>query len=143
MQSAVCTPPASSARRTLRFYPDRWEVSIFPNATALHSAYAALRQQSDAGRDFGKCNSVTWGGEGAWSHAPGMGMSMENAEGRFFCYFAGNVAVIVWTNEKVGQASHVDMLAFARVAGSNRPALFKWWRFWHHQVGTCPEEGCA
>ena len=137
VQSAVCTPPANPADRTLRFYPDRWEVSIFPNATALHSAYNALRRQSDTGTNFGNCNNVTWGGESSWEHGPG------KPGGRFFCYFEGNVAVIVWTHEKLGQASHIDMLGTAREGGSDHPSLFNWWRFWHHRIGKCPQEGCV
>ena len=137
VQSAVCTPPANAADRTLRFYPDRWEASIFPNATALNSAYSALRRQSDTGKDFGQCNGVTWGGEGTWAHGPG------KPGGRRFCYFEGNVAVIVWTHEKLGQASHIDMLGVAREGGSDHPSLFNWWRFWHHRIGKCPQEGCV
>jgi hypothetical protein len=141
VQSAVCTPPANQADRTLHFYPDRWEISIFPNTAALHSAYAALRQQSDTGKDFGQCNGVAWGGESPWSHVSGA--SAGKFAGRRFCYFDGNVAVIVWTHEKLGQASHIDMLGVAREGGSDHPALFNWWRFWHHRIGKCPQEGCV
>jgi hypothetical protein len=141
VQSAECTPPANPADRTLRFYPDRWDVSIFPNTTALHSAYAALRQQSDTGKDFGKCNNVAWSGESPWSHVSGA--SAGKFAGRRFCYLDGNVAVIVWTHEKLGQESHIDMLATAREGGSDHPSLFNWWRFWHHQIGKCQQEGCV
>jgi serine/threonine protein kinase len=141
VQSAVCTPPANPADRTLRFYPDRWEISIFPNTAALHSAYDTLRRESDTGQNFGQCNGVAWGGESPWSHVSGK--SAGKFAGRRFCYFDGNVAVIVWTHEKLGQASHIDMLATAREGGSDHPALFNWWRFWHHRIGKCPQEGCV
>jgi hypothetical protein len=143
VQSASCTPPTNAADRKLPFYPDRWDVSIFPDQAALDSAYSALRRQTDTGQNFGACNNVTWGGESPWIHGPG------KPGGRLFCYFEGNVAVIVWTHNKIGgsppaaQADHIDMLATAREGGSDHPALFNWWRFWHHKIGKCQEEGCV
>jgi serine/threonine protein kinase len=137
VQSATCSPPTNAADRKLPFYPDRWDVSIFPNQTALDSAYNALRQQSDTGQNFGACNNVSWGGESPWNHGPG------KPGGRRFCYFEGNVAVIAWTHDKIGQASHIDLLGTAREGGSDHPALFNWWRFWHHKIGKCPDEGCV
>jgi serine/threonine protein kinase len=137
VQSTVCTPPAKAADRKLPFYPDRWEVSIFPNGAKLAAAYDALRRQNDIGEDFGACNGVAWGGEGPWEHGPG------KPGGRRFCYFEGNVAVIVWSHRKLGQASHIDMLGVARESGSDHPSLFSWWRFWHHRIGKCPQEGCT
>ena len=43
--------------------------------------------------------------------------------------------MIVWTHEKLGQPDHKDVLLVARVAGSDHPGLFNWWRFWHHRIG--------
>jgi hypothetical protein len=137
VQSTLCTPPATAAARVLPFYPDRWEVSIFPNAQSLAAAYASLRQQNDIGENFGRCNGVTWAGEGPWLHGAG------KPGGRQFCYFEGNVAVIVWSHEKLGQASHIDLLGIAREGGSDHPSLFNWWRFWHHRIGKCQQEGCT
>jgi predicted Ser/Thr protein kinase len=142
VQSAVCTPPANASDRKMSFYPDRWEASIFPNAAALHRAYAALRAQNDVGQNFGTCNGVAWGGEGVWLHNPVAGARAKLA-GRRFCYFEGNVAVIVWTHEKFGQATHIDLLGVAREGGSDHPTLFGWWRFWHHRIGKCQTEGCT
>src|SRR5262249_27960737 len=135
-ETAVCPPPAR--RDPGVFYPDRWVVSTYASAPALHKAYNALRTQNDIGQDFGACNGVSWGGEGPWLHNP-VG-AVAKPGGRRFCYFDGNVAVVVWTHEKLGQASHIDMLGVAREGGSDHPALFNWWRFWHHRVGKCPQE---
>jgi hypothetical protein len=140
VQTAVCLPPPP-AKRTLPFYPDRWEASIYPNEASLDKAYNALRAENDIGQDFGSCNNIAWGGEGRWLHNPVGGVA--KAGGRRFCYFDGNVAVIVWTHQKLGQASHLDVLGIAREGGSDHPRLFSWWRFWHHRIGKCPQEGCT
>jgi hypothetical protein len=42
---------------------------------------------------------------------------------------------MVWTHRKLGQATHADILAIAREAGSDHPGLYGWWRFWHHRIG--------
>ena len=77
----------------------------------------------------GKCNAFSWGGERAWLHGP------DKPGGRVFCYFDGNDAVIVWTHERLGQPTHRDILAVAREGGSDHPALTRWWRPWHHEIG--------
>jgi hypothetical protein len=142
VQSVVCRPPAQTAPGRLPFYPDEWEASIFPDEATLDKAYDALRGRNDIGQNYGACNGVVWGGEGPWLHNPVAGTRAKPG-GRRFCYFDGNVAVIVWTHDKLGQATHIDMLAVAREGGSDHPALFGWWRFWHHRIGKCPEEGCT
>jgi len=91
------------------------------------------------GTDFGRCDHTSWGGEGLWVHPsvppkPG---------GRRFCYFDGNVAVMVWAHERLGQASHVDFLGIAREGGSDHARLYSWWNFWIHLMGKCLDEGCT
>lgn len=125
VQSALCMP---SPNATV-FYPDRWELSSFPNVATLHSAYAALRTQNGIGQNFGRCDGAGWHGEGPWSHTLGM----IGAGGRRFCTFEGNVAVIVWTNEALGHPDRPNTLVIARA--SDDTALFSWWRFWHHRFG--------
>jgi hypothetical protein len=137
VESASCKPPADAAARTLPFYPDSWTVSIYPNAAQMNAAYNDLRSEHDIGRDFGRCNAVTWGGEAEWLHGP------QKPGGRAFCYFEGNVAVIVWTHGKLGQASHIDTLGVARAGGSDHAGLFNWYRFWHHRIGKCPQTDCV
>src|SRR5262249_59206814 len=132
-KTAVCAPRAGAGGA---FYPDKWQISLFRNQASLLNAYNALRRENDIGRDFGRCDGITWGGEGRWLHGPG------KPGGRNFCYFDGNVAVIVWTHEKLGQDSHVDMLGIARANGSDHSNLFNWYRFWHHRVGKCLEPDC-
>ena len=55
--------------------------------------------------------------------------------GRFFCYFDGNDAVIVWTHERRGQATHRDILVTAREGGSDHAGLTRWWGPLHHVIG--------
>ena len=136
-ESATCSPPVDPGQRTLAFYPDSWTIAIYPTSAELKAAYNALRREHDVGSDYGRCNAVTWGGEGAWLHGP------DKPGGRQFCYFDGNVAVMVWTHEKLGQASHVDTLGVARAAGSDHTGLFGWFRFWHHRIGKCPTTDCV
>jgi serine/threonine protein kinase len=138
VQSAVCTPPVNAADRKLPFYPARWEISIFSSATALKAAYDSLRSQNGIGTNFGSCNNTDWQGEGPWRHTTGT----KGPGGHRFCTFEGNIALIVWTHEKLGQPNHIDMLAAAR--SDDHTALFNWWRFWHHQaLGKCATEGCV
>jgi class 3 adenylate cyclase len=125
METAVCVPPAGGSG----FSPDRWDVSIYPNGRALRQAYGAERRSHDLTADQGKCNRLTWGGEGAWSHGPG------KPGGRRLCYFDRNDAVIVWSHERLGQASHRDVLAVAREGGSDHARLTSWWGYAHHLIG--------
>jgi class 3 adenylate cyclase len=121
-ETAVCLPKSG--------VPDRWEVSTYPNAVALAEAYnSELRKRPDVKRNSGKCNAFFWGGELAWEHGPG------KPGGRVFCYFDGDDAVIVWTHERLSQATHHDMLAIAREGGSDHARLTRWWRPWHHLIG--------
>jgi hypothetical protein len=137
VESVVCTPPSSSATPRLPLYPSRWEATTFRSAAAMTTAYDALRRRHDIGGDFGRCDGASWGGEGVWTHGPG------KPGGRRFCYFEGNVAVVVWTHGKLGQASHIDMIGVAREGGSDHATLFSWWRFWHHRIGKCQQQGCT
>jgi hypothetical protein len=43
--------------------------------------------------------------------------------------------VIVWTHERLGQATHKDVLVVAREGGIDHAGLTHWWRPWHHQIG--------
>jgi class 3 adenylate cyclase len=122
VQTAVCLPASGM--------PDRWEISMYPNASTLSAAYASeLRRREDVQYDTGKCNAFSWGGEHAWLHGP------DKPGGRVFCYFDGNDAVIVWTHERLGQPSHKDILVVARESGSDHAGLTRWWRPWHHLIG--------
>lgn len=121
-QTAVCLPAGGM--------PDRWEISEYPDAASLASAYAAqLRARPDIPRNKGTCNAFSWGGERGWLHGPG------KPGGRVFCYFDGNDAVVVWTHERLGQPNHKDVLAVARESGSDHAGLTRWWRPWHHEIG--------
>jgi serine/threonine protein kinase len=136
-ESASCRPPADPAKRTLPFYPSAWTIAVYPTSAQLNAAYNSLKREHDIGKSFGRCNSVAWGGEGAWLHGP------QKPGGRQFCYFEGNVAVIVWSHEKLGQGSHIDTLGVARANGSDHAGLFNWYRFWHHRIGKCPQTDCT
>jgi serine/threonine protein kinase len=131
--TATCQPPPAGTR----FFPNSWEISLFPSAPSLYKAYDALRRAHHIRRDFGQCTGIAWVGEGSWAHGPG------KPGGRRFCYFDGDFAVIVWTHEKLGQESHVDTLGIARASGSDHSNLYSWYRFWHHRIGKCPAPDCA
>ena len=122
IQTAVCLPAGG--------VPDRWEISMYPNASTLAAAYASqLGPRQDIPRNQGKCNAFSWGGEHAWLHGP------DKPGGRVLCYFDGNDAVIVWTHERLGQPTHRDILVVAREGGSDHAGLTRWWRPWHHKIG--------
>lgn len=123
--TAVCLPPKTGGG----FYPDRWQVSIYPSGAAVRKAYHEERRRQRVTSNQGKCNSFSWGGEGAWTHGPG------KPGGRRFCYFDGNDAVIVWTHERLGQSNHRDILAIAREGGSDHVRLIGWWAYAHHLIG--------
>ena len=120
--TAVCLP--ASGR------PDRWQISSYPNAAALERAYRTeLRRHPDVHADGGACTATFWGGEGRWFHGP------NKPGGRYFCYFEGDDAVIVWTHSRLDQASHRGILASAREGGSDHAGLSDWWTPWHHRIG--------
>jgi class 3 adenylate cyclase len=126
VETAVCIQPAGGRAS---FTPDRWEVSIYPSGPALRAAYEGERSRRDLAPGQGRCNRLTWGGEGAWSHGPG------KPGGRRLCYFDGNDAVILWTHERLGQPTHRDVLAIAREGGSDHANLTSWWGYAHHLIG--------
>ena len=126
VETAVCVqPPGGQAG----FSPDRWEISIYPSGRAVRQAYAAERRRHNLGLGRGRCNRLTWGGEGPWSHGPG------KPGGRRLCYFDQNDAVIVWTHERLGQPTHRDILGVAREGGSDHANLTSWWGYAHHLIG--------
>jgi Protein kinase domain len=131
-ESATCKPPANLTAG--QYYPDGLELFVFDDAAALAAAYDQQRQKLNLGRDFGRCSGRRWTGEGLWVHGTGA------TAGRRLCAFeGGNVSVIVWTHEKLGQPSHKDFLGIARQGNRDHAALFNWWDFWHHKdVGKLP-----
>jgi hypothetical protein len=126
IETAVCVEAVDGRPG---FSPDRWEVSVYPSGAALRSAYAAERRRQDLPLDQGRCNRLTWGGEGSWNHGPG------KPGGRRLCYFDGNDAVIVWTHERLRQPTHRDVLAVAREGAGDHARLTSWWGYAHHLVG--------
>jgi hypothetical protein len=128
VESAVCASPAGETRRF-----DELEISVFPDGASAAAAYETLKTQAGVQADSGRCGATRWTGEGPWNHG-----TPDNPGGRRFCYFDGNEAVIVWTHDKLGQDTHVDTLGIARAAGSAHSDLFRWWDFWHHEIGKVP-----
>jgi serine/threonine protein kinase len=131
IETAVCLQPKGATT----FNPDRVELSTFASGTAVERAYNAERRRHHVARNFGRCNGLSWGGEGTWLHNPSAPGAHAKPGGSRFCYFAGNNVVIVWTHRKFNQASHTDLLGIAVEGGSDHPGLYGWWRFWHHRVG--------
>lgn len=136
--TAACTAPAGATT----FWPDSWSFSLYPSTPAVLKAYNALRVQNGIGKNFGRCDRTAWAGEGAWLHNPEPG-AQPKPGGRRFCYFQGNVAVIVWVHEKFAQPNHIDMLGIARASGSDHFNLYGWYAFWHHTVGKCIAPNCV
>jgi class 3 adenylate cyclase len=122
-ESATCVPSDGM--------PDRWTISSYRTEAALDAAYdEALRAQPALRRDAGRCNAFSWGGELEWLHGVG------RPGGRAFCYFEGDDAVVVWTHERLRQATHLDVLVTARASASDHVGLTRWWRPWHHVIGN-------
>jgi predicted Ser/Thr protein kinase len=131
VETAICTQPGDATT----FTPDRLELSTYSSGAAVQSAYEALRRSQHVARNHGKCNGLSWGGEGTWLHNPTSPGARPAVGGSRFCYFDGSDVVIVWTHRKFGQPTHTDLLAVAREGGSDHPGLYGWWRFWHHRIG--------
>ena len=131
IETAVCLPPSDAAV----FTPDRLEVSTYPTSAAVQRAYESERRLHHVAPNQGKCNGVSWGGEGTWLHNPASPGAPPAHGGSRFCYFDRRDAVIVWTHRKFGQPTHIDFLGIAREGGSDHPGLYGWWRFWHHRLG--------
>jgi predicted Ser/Thr protein kinase len=131
LETAVCMPPKDAAT----FNPDRLELSVFASGPAVQRAYEAERRLHHVARNQGRCNGLSWGGEGSWLHNPTAPGAKPQHGGSRLCYFAGSDAVIVWTHRKFGQPTHTDLLGIAREGGNDHPGLFSWWRFWHHRIG--------
>src|SRR5262249_1446864 len=66
VETAACVQPSDATT----FAPDRLEVSTFPNGAAVQQAYETERRRHDVAPNQGKCNGVSWGGEGKWLHNP-------------------------------------------------------------------------
>ena len=128
IESAVCLQPAALGTQNP---PDRWQISIYPDASALVAAYTAARERGGVAATGGRCDGTFWGGSGPWVHEG----TPPKPGGDRFCYFDGDDAVMVWTHKKLGQPTHRDMLAVAREGSTDHAALFNWWRFWHHRIG--------
>jgi serine/threonine protein kinase len=131
VETATCKPPPDAST----FNPDRLELSTFASGAAVQRAYEAERRRHHVARNHGRCDGLSWGGEGTWLHNPAAQGSKPKPGGSRFCYFAGNDVVIVWTHRKFGQATHTDLLGIANEGGSDHPGLYGWWRFWHHRIG--------
>jgi serine/threonine protein kinase len=130
-ESAVCVQPQGATT----FTPDRLELSTFVSGAAVQRAYDAERRRHHVKRNFGRCNGLSWGGEGPWLHNPSAPGTTAKPGGSRFCYFQGNDVVIVWTHRKFNQATHTDLLGIAVEGDSDHPGLYGWWRFWHHRIG--------
>jgi class 3 adenylate cyclase len=122
-QTAVCVNEEGGEQ------PDRWSISVFPNALQLYRAYEAIRESHHIEADSGRCTNLSWGGEQAWEHGP------DRPGGRKLCYFEGNDAIIVWTHDRLDQPDHRDVLITARESGSDHAKLWEWWRPLHHEIG--------
>ena len=120
-------------------------VQSYNTWTVTQKAYNQIRNQHGVGTDYGDCNRTVWNGEGAWLHNPETKNGKQQPPkrgGRQFCYFDGNVAVIVWWHQKNGQPTHIDLLGVARAGGNDHFDLFGWYQFWRHKLGKCLGTNC-
>ena len=129
--TALCAP---SDEDGTNFFPDQLEISTYPDAASRDAAFNKIREEQGIETNTGACNGVSWGGEGPWLHPTNPG-DPKKPGGKKLCYFDGDKAVLVWTHEKLGQATHHDMLGIAREGGTDHAGLFGWWRFWTHRIG--------
>jgi protein kinase-like protein len=125
-----------SSDSTSTFFPDL-ELSFYKNSIALRETYDQLRDENSIDKDFGRCDGVAWSGEAEWKHDNG------KPGGRRFCLFENNEAVIYWSHERLGQASHRDMLGIARTDELANDDLSNWYRFWRDRIGKCPQKDCT
>ncbi len=117
VETAVCVPPADATS----FTPDHLEISTYASGAAVQHAYEAERKLAGVPRNRGRCDGLSWSGEGTWLHNPGTSGAAPKPGGSRFCHFEGNDVVIVWTHRKLGQDTHTDILAVAREGGSDHP----------------------
>jgi Protein kinase domain len=121
----------------VEFFPTL-ELSFFNDSASLREVYDQLKsEQNVTESDFGRCDRAAWEGEGEWKHQSG------KVGGRRFCKFEGSEAVIYWTHERLGQASHRDMLGIARTDELAVDQLTNWFRFWKELIGKCPQKNCT
>ena len=66
LETATCLPPQGATT----FTPDRLELSTFASGAAVQRAYEAERRLHRVPRNQGRCNGLSWGGEGIWLHNP-------------------------------------------------------------------------
>jgi hypothetical protein len=134
--TVTCEPGPDANFKTL-------ELSLYSNSANALATYNALKEEDDVTQaDFGACTGSEWTGEGQWLHQTG------KVGGRRFCTFVdapggGQNAVVVWTHERLGQASHRDMLGVATNEEFSSRELYQFFNFWKDQLGKCPEEGCT
>jgi serine/threonine-protein kinase len=129
VEAYKCTPASGANARV----PDDLELTFYDSAALLETAYANAKKESGVDETEGRCNQTHFQGEGTWEHPDG------NEGGRRFCYVA-NDSVIVWTHEKLGSTTHVDMLGIAREPGRGvTSGLFTWWRSLRDAIGKCRE----
>jgi hypothetical protein len=131
VETVMCTS------KGVEFFPTL-ELSFFNDSASLREVYDQLKSEHNVSQtDFGRCDRVAWEGEGQWKHVSG------KVGGRRFCKLEGNEAVIYWSHERLGQASHRDMLGIAKTDDLAVDQLHNWFRFWKELIGKCPQKDCT
>jgi TIR domain-containing protein len=108
---------------------------LFENNQAMRTAYkqeltrAARVSPSPIKADTGQCNATSWGGEGAWEHAPGV------QAGRKLCYIArDHTSHLIWTY------ADADLLVNADRPDEAHGQLSEWWDSHAHEIAAGGEE---
>jgi hypothetical protein len=130
IESYSCKPGPAAAGS----FPDSLELSFYPKASAVTTAYNTEKAKSGVQSNAGRCDRVNWSGEGSWHHA-----ATGKLGGRRLCYIdsAGN-SWVVWTHVKLSSTDHFNTLGIAEERGrGSQTTLFSWWHPLHEIIGKC------
>jgi tRNA A-37 threonylcarbamoyl transferase component Bud32/type II secretory pathway pseudopilin PulG len=127
IEAYTCTPAANAPEQV----PNDLQIAFYSNAADKDAAYKAAINDSGAEQVNGKCTIKVFGGEGIWKHPD------KKVGGSRFCYLTGESG-IVWTHDKLGSPTHVDMVGVAREPGRGVQAgLYRWWASLRDFIGKC------
>jgi hypothetical protein len=115
IETLTCSSPASAPSA----YPDKFTVNFFSSASARQTAY----DQAKKGVRILNCGGVS--GQSKWIH-----QSDGKTGGFVVCGIDKKTgdSTIVWTHEKLGNPTHVDMVGVALEPGRGTSMFRSWWK---------------
>lgn len=123
-ESVTCSRPGEPNGK---WPASSWTLSAFRTTAPLLAYYQRVVREHGLGP--GPCTAGSWDGTGPWVHSP------EKPGGRRACFRTGATLHVVWTHEKLGQASHVDFLVTADADVVWAPEFAVWMKFWRQRMG--------